>query len=475
MRIFSLFVLVLSARPIWQSPRPHGIVWGLVLVAAGLLPTSVAMACSNDNEAMSITMRQGNSVQVSLLTSAAIASTQFSGPTERPGTAVRGAIVRYRDARLFAIDFSTRTFTVMPLAEVVSQRTLERDRLAGSRPSSTVGVPPPQSAALPRTLRRLSLTQKIQGVTTRAFLLDDGVNKWRQWYADGLPIPLPDVLRELALLQPNDVARLDNGDGDGKEQKEDRDQHENRNQHEGGHDENGPGRRTLAPQVAGRVLLRLELSTGSGWRTVLDTLKVTRLRVSESSFDPPSTFKPAARVRGSGQATESPVTASRPALAIERSLQSQVTNAVVGGMVANLSANPIQGPGPIMANPDAYLFYWGHAFQGHDSVLAALNESFARLYDTRYKQFLQEYSVTGGQLAGVFTDFGDPPSDVGAADFPAVIAFVINKSLSTSAPTFWYTVGGHDPIYVIFVVDDHNLDKASWAATTSGHSPQPKW
>jgi hypothetical protein len=46
----------------------------------------------------------------------------------------------------------------------------------------------------------------------------------------------------------------------------------------------------------------------------------------------------------------------------------------------------------------------------------------------------------------------DPPSSLsGAGGVFQIGAFVINESYTSSAPTFWWSVGGHDPIYAIYV------------------------
>ncbi len=456
------------------APRPVFLLAiALSMLGGGVVPASAASAGAEERMGWSITSRQGDTTLVSLVSHQGSATTQFSTASGQPAAPIRGATVRYSDGRVFALDFGKRTFSALSLEAAVARRTAERTLLSGSRPGSAVGIPPGPPAPPPAaSLTRLPLTQKIGGVHAHAYLLVDGGKTSRLWYANGLPLPPPRLRAQLALLQPGGAPRA--------RCQQDRDQDGDLDREEGGHQSKGGNRddckdRNTARQVAGRALLRVEVKIGSEFTTLLDTQEVRRTKVPAATFAPPSGFQEGKLLTGSSisPATMAAAPALRPGLA---------SSEIIAGPIAAepLTATARLGPGPISAHPEVWLFYWGHTFKdpAHSNGIQGLNESFGRLYDSRYEKFLAPYGVSGGALKDTFVADENPPSDVGNADFVAIQAFVTRQSFTTPAPIFWWEVGGHDPIYAIFV-SKSAVDSSSWsgyhfvAPTPTGFLPFP--
>jgi hypothetical protein len=119
-----------------------------------------------------------------------------------------------------------------------------------------------------------------------------------------------------------------------------------------------------------------------------------------------------------------------------------------------------------MPAPEIWAFFWGKTFAdpAHKLAVGQIYSSLATLFTKTYGNGLWQYGVNvrgGGGLKNVYITDGDPPADVGNADFAVIMDYVLAMSHTTDAPTFWWTVGGRDPIYAIFVPASV-VDRSGW-------------
>jgi hypothetical protein len=79
-----------------------------------------------------------------------------------------------------------------------------------------------------------------------------------------------------------------------------------------------------------------------------------------------------------------------------------------------------------------------------------------------YTHKLQQYGVAGGGVRDTFFIDDNPERAAGgSAAWIVVAAHVVQWSFQTSAPSFWWIYGGHDPLYMIFVPTEL-VDASGW-------------
>jgi hypothetical protein len=396
----------------WRSRQVRSVLAGALVLAMVLLALRFTVFHDAGEAGYALTSRQGGITLVTLDSSEGMISTEYAIATDQARKAERGVIVRYDQSRIMTLDYTQRTYEMLAMATVLTQKQAEDALL---RPAHVPeleeanGSYPPLLAA---SITRLSLTTTIQGIAAQAYLFSNGGQLQRLWYATGLPQAPRALGAQLAALQLNRVLACAGTQTD-----------------------------DAACEVAGRILLRSEMQQGGAWKAVLDTTQVQRVTV------PPSAYVPSVGFSHTQSAT--------PTHASSSSVDAP-------GFASNASALPLEvpatvrlGPGPLSEHPQLWAFFWGKTFAApaHKYAVEQIYRSLAILFDKRYSGALAQYQIdaSGGGLKNLYITDGDPPADVGCSDFGAVMTFVIAMSHTTDAPSFWWSVGGHDPIYAIFV------------------------
>lgn len=391
-------------------------------------------------KAHSVTIRQGNTVMVTLISNEGTASTQFeiSANNREP---VRGAIVR-NDGRVFGLDYRNATYTTISLDEAVARQQAERATVLRGliRPDlamTSYGFPPPSLTSLPRHTN-------IHGIRAQGYELEDGGKTWRLYYAIGLPRPPSGIRSKLAHLSPVVAATATHHCS-----------HDDDNQVPDSYDGDSVA---AAYHVAGRALLRAEIAGENGWTNVFEVEEVSEVRVPSASFAPLPSWH---SVIGSSDDVAPLPLGIRKAHATSQPASTRYLSFFPEPQTL---AHVIQGPGPTIGHPELYLYFWGPTFNEptHATAVHELASSFQRIFDPRYSGFLTQYGVGMGRVIRLRFDTDNPPGFVGDGGVGAGVgAFVLKEGLNGNSPLFWWTVGGHDPLFVVFV-PENDVNKAAW-------------
>jgi hypothetical protein len=317
---------------------------------------------------------------------------------------IRGVIVRYSDGALWGVDYAHRTVTSTNLSAYIEARQALLTRATTATPG---GQSAKTTAYRTGTLRRLPDSDRIGQFRLRAFGLSENQREWRLWYGLDLPA-IPTALQsEISKLIPLD----------------------------------SESKRAL-PELLGHPLLRAELRSNGSWKVLLDTTSIRNVQVKTSDFSAPAGFRPD----------------TSSALWLDRIGNTQP----VGGF--QLTANALRGPGPVMSNVELYIVMWGKSFS-RGQLSGGVRELFGGFNsatDPRYIKYLKQYGVDSVSIQRVFFRDSTPSSDVGNANFAAIDALVYDVGFSENAPIFWWSVGGHDPLYAVLVAQS-DVEKTSWS------------
>jgi hypothetical protein len=419
--------------------------------------------------AYSVTIRQDNVSIVSVISGEGITSTQFEGfgKMRQP---LRGAIV-LNDGRVFGLDYRTGSFTTTTLDEAIANQQAERELILRGLTRLDLRLTAPYFS--PPSLQSFGGRTKIHGVPAQGYVLKDGNRTWHLYYAIGLPRPpihLRSKLAHLYSVVPNGANHHCARDADDENP-----------------DSYGDDSVASAHHVAGRVLLRVELEAGRGWHTIFNVEEVHQERVPSAIFAPPIGWHLQPKgVRNRGPlstALRAPELMTQPLFGMRASLSAETSadvytvrllpitlrkaqppSMLASPPPADTSAHVVWGPGPVIEYPEVYLYFWGAKFQNpaHTVAVYEIASSFQRDFDARYSGFLTQYGVTAGHVIRLRFDSSNPPGYAGDGGVGAALgAFVLKEGLNGDSPLFWWTVGGHDPLYAVFV-PEADVNSASW-------------
>lgn len=377
-----------------------------------------------------VVQTQRDTLSKTTVSSLGSSTTQYA--QSAPTVPTRGAIVRYADEKVFALDYGAMTYLVGSVDDLLQQRASERARYGN-------GTGGPGPLPLPTVVRLDDDNVQIAGMNTHAFLRTDSSGTvWRLHYATELPVPQRSLRKKLAELSPIAGPNPDPSDTAG--------------------DDNG---QSLGIWLAGRTVLRTEAQTANGWTTVLDTQSVTRVGAPCANYDPPTawTSMPLPPPSTAG-GTLGPPLPDRP-----------------GGPGTPGSGKApviIKGPGPFIMHPELHIYFWGTTFAkpSHAAGVAQLVQSVTRVWDANYGGRLQAlYDGVGqqGTIAEVHTYDEDPPPKAGGSDINGTIpGFLFDKAIHGDAPMFWWRVGSPDPLDIVYVQEEIVEDKNLLGQSVSG-------
>jgi hypothetical protein len=375
--------------------------WYCLLLLTFFTNISFVLKGENDRPGYEITSVLENSRLVTILSRDGAMCTQFAELYEAK-TPIRGAIVRYKDNLLWGVDYARRSAVEVNVSTQVLARQREFDRALGSLPGGREGSATRSGFA---QLYALPDRDHVRQFVLSAFGVTDGDQRWRIWIADRLPAPpkeMQETLRSLARVDPR-------------------------------------CQKTLA-HVRAHPLVRVERLLNGDWKKVLDTISIKEVAVQAGDFAPPAGFD---------------VVISSPKRKDSRTLPP-------GGFDSSASASI--GPGPVMSNPELYVVHWGHQYNSSlrgGSFVPTLASSFSDIASSSYIQYLKQYHVDSLKLIRTFYRDEAISRDVGSANFAAISALVYDVGFSEFAPIFWWEVGGHDPLYTIFVLESE-VDSGGW-------------
>lgn len=362
------------------------------IAAACLAPALGAAATGSASQkkknGFRITLESADSAYVVTVSPDGASTVELEG-----GSQQHGAILRYQDKRLFLLDFSTQTFLEQGLGAALEARALEDGLAATAQPA---GIPPISFDEQPPSVTETTLTHRIRGLRAQAYVLEAGGQTERDWFALDLPVPPADVAGELAAF-----------------------------------DASSPG--PLFRFQTGRLLLRREVLTAAGWDTILDTVKVKRVRVGTEDFAPADGWTPA----GGGDR----LPASR------RNVPAVVQK---------------PGNGPVSVNPRVFAAYWGIQFPLRPGFVARMNGALGAMGTASYSGALGQYGVQGGLLVGSGTVDASPAKGIGSAAIGLIADFVYGARYGLNGPKIWWRFGPDDPLYAVFVPE--SAVDAGWSA-----------
>lgn len=443
-RFFSVAVLMtllltMAAPSLAATPGVPGTVTQRLTASDGIGGGGVG-------NAYSIRVQQGTTIIVTVVSHIGSLAIQYD--SNAPTTPVRGAIIRYSDGAVIGLDYATQTYFQLSLDEAIA-RSNEEHALVTSQ-TTIPGIGPSLALAQPpASLQRTPGTVHILGIPTRVYVLTDNTGRtWRLYYANKLPRPPGPVRQKLATTL---AGGLNDGSSECAQDSDDC--------------EDNP-RATPAQQVAGRVLLRTEIQVDGTWNTVIDAQEVNKVKVSETMFDIPVGWQQqamAAAPQAGALKSSLTVDASSPLPYFIRRVQSQTT------------ASVLKGTGPAMSHPEVYHFFWGRTFAdpAHSPAINEFYQAFANVFSPSYAFYvgsnpytfgLPQYNFEGGASQGAHIINDDPPSYAGSGSggaAPAAGAFVLNQAYSGNGPLVWWRVGGHDPLYAIYIPED-KVDQSDW-------------
>lgn len=382
--------------------------------------------------------RQGRERGVTMLSSLGSAASWYEADAASP---VRGVIARNADGRVLALDHGARTALATPLAALVSQGLAEREHIA-STPVPGLGVT--VAMAGEPVLEAISRATRVAGVSARTYTFRDpspGGRRTRITYANGLPRPPLAVRRELARLQrvaESTRVRCDDDEG-----------------------EDGDAL-PVALRIAGRAVLRVETQEGATWTSTFQVESVRRESAPCSNFDAPAGWT----VATSAPAPTPTPTAPPPAPPRPAGAAALPPTECPPDDTPTGTASLVRGPGPISKNPRVYVLYWGRAFSdpAHDDAVNRLTGSFQSFFATRFNDPMRRsYGINPGSVRNVVRVNEDPPRIAGGdGSAAAVSAFVGARTLAGDGPAFWWSVGGRDPLFAVFVPEDQ-VESSGWS------------
>jgi len=398
-----------------SGPTP---VEGTTLLQASRAQSRNAPPAADDNGNCSdpgyrLNQRQNTVETVITVSMKGAASVQSEDAAQPP---VRGAIVRYQDEQVFALDYAGQTFVEMTLDAAIQQRLDDRNRFANAVQPDIGPIASPPPPTIERDHAQGNGHGKILGIETRSYIVRDSASGtvMRLSYSNELPMPTDGVRKRLAQLEPWVAA-------DSKQQGE-----------------------TVVDEIAGRTLMRTEVQVGSHWVTVMDTTSVDRIAVSCSTYEPPAGWQQS-------------LSASL--------MTAHTTFGKLGPVPLQTTANVISGPGPWMNNPEVHAFFWGRTFAdpNHRPAVNQLYESLQRLYHPTYTAALgNDYGIAPGKTVDLHIIDDNPPSYAGSGGAGAALgAFVLGQGLSENGPLFWWK-GGAAPLYMVFIPEDE-VDSSAWS------------
>lgn len=373
----------------------------LLLVGLTLLaPAAPAQAPARDAPGYELTATlQGTRVRT-LLSPEGVVTSHFAD-SSRPDALTRQFIVRYADQRVWAVDGSTGEHLASTLAATFEGVRSRMTHILGTAPVVS------EARALPRgaRIRPLPDTATVDGIRLTAYRLDDASVSWRVWVAQSLPRAPARYRAGLASLIPAD-----------------------------------PTSAGALAKMVGFPVIRTDLLVADRWQPVYTTQTIRRVLVRGAEFEPPagSRERPS---RPSGPTRRDPATP--------------------GG--ADVPANVIRGIGPEMGNPELEVVFWGAALNdtrnqtGKAALMAGINDIVSPPYVTP----LRQYSVNSARITGVHSRTDLPPRAVGSSNFAMISAMVYDVGFRDGAPIFWWSVGGHDPLYAILAASSE-VDNAGW-------------
>src|SRR5262249_12142643 len=111
--------------------------------------------------------------------------------------------------------------------------------------------------------------------------------------------------------------------------------------------------------------------------------------------------------------------------------------------------------GPIINHPRIRAYFWGQTFSStpeHEATSMQLLLPLRRAFEPDYAAGLAQYDVGTGRLEAWRFVNSDPPSWAGSVGFVVALAeFIAARSFSGEGPMFWFTVGGDDPLYAVYI------------------------
>jgi hypothetical protein len=318
--------------------------------AAEGVVTAPAAAAAAQVDGYELTLAQGTSTMDSVVSALGTRTTQYDASK----TPERGAVLRYRDALTFGLDYATQTYESIALNAAVTRKTTEASQVSPNLPDLGPRPAPPYTDT---GLRALHQSATIAGVSAHAYGMNRSGQAWRIWYADDLPAP-PDAVKDQLALLATDGSKPCTGCTSDRAS-----------------DADPADTCATARFVAGKTVLRSEVQAGGAsgtWTTVLDTLHAQPVRVATSTFDPPKGWQPP----------------PAPATPATRLLHPENTHATV----------VTSGAGPIAAHPDVYLFFWGKTFSdpAHAPAVSQLLNAYTDFFRPQYMGALGQYGISGG-------------------------------------------------------------------------------
>ena len=179
----------------------------------------------------------------------------------------------------------------------------------------------------------------IDGHAVTGFAIQTESQEWRLWISDSLP-KLPPVVRDKVIrLTPfaADASSL-----------------------------------ALFSKLSQSLVLRADVKTRNGWRSVIDTKSIKPYFVKTGEFDAPSGFE----------------RMPPPLAGLAGGLSGQL---FAGGY--DLSANALRGPGPVMSHPELYVIWAGSQLNSPGSPKGDLMAGILATTKPPYISYLKEYGI----------------------------------------------------------------------------------
>jgi hypothetical protein len=373
-------------------------------------------------DAVELTVRAGGRSEH--VTVSEIGSVALIDADAAAGTPPLEVVVDYRNDLVLVEDVPNQTYSTLSLSDYAKER---QPVLAGQ---STGQALPTQS------VQSTHLRQKIAGLAARAYLSTINGVTTRVWYSEDLPLPPPNVRRQLAGMGPVGGADGNGGDaGTG---------HHTNDSDDGEDDDDACP--VSADELAGRTILRTEKAGSSGqWTIANDTLAAKQTRLASKDLAPPPGF------------TITPLPS--PPTTVNQAFDSITCDQ---GDPDGAYASVIPNGGQTLQNVNIYAAYFGAGFVNASSAdfIGFVNVFAAPLFlpfTTSYLSGLQQYGVQsagsvnleffGAALPG---SFSDPLTDV---------ATVMGLEASGFAPTVWWRTDKYAPL--VFLVFDDSVSPSS--------------
>jgi hypothetical protein len=396
--------------------------------------------------AVTLTQHQGDFILVTRLSEIGSVTTVYGDQATK--TPVRGGSFKYASRAVLALDYERRTLVSTTLdAAVTSHKSHLQDHR--DLATNTGRAEPPEVP-----LRATRLRQRIAGLHARAYSTTIGDSPARLWYTDDLPEPPSATRRQLRQLAETSLTMPDRPRSDDR--------------HICGDDDDDKPLSSV--DVAGKVLLRMQLRKDGGWQTQLDTGEAVRSTMSPGDFVPPSGWTDETQVLRAGSPS-APAQQLGPSASLQSTSAPQALAASSGPDVSNASP-PISivtslGGGPWLSRVEVHAVYWGESFAdpAHAAAVTELDNAIATSVGEASFGRLAEYGILPGKLKSSVVVPSRPPPSV-LQDFFTLFpteAFV-SWVMSQYGPMFWWKTGPN-PLIAVLV----NSDEVGRTASFSGY------